>query len=51
MELSQVTHLNLYNNNVTAIEGLGRFNNLLRLTLRSNNLKSLEGLEEAYNLR
>ncbi len=45
------THLNLWNNDVAKIENLGKFPNLMRLTLRSNEIRSLRGLNEARSLR
>lgn len=45
--LDKVTHINLWHNDVSRIEGLAKYPNLLRLTLRSNDLSSLRGVEEA----
>ena len=47
----QVTHLNVYNNDITRISGLHLFPSLLRITLRSNDLVSLDGIQYAPNLR
>ena len=45
--LPRVTHINLWNNDVSRIEGLEKYPNLLRLTLKSNDLTSLKGIEVA----
>jgi hypothetical protein len=50
-EQFDTTHLNLWNNDVSKIEGLHKFPNLLRLTLRSNEIKNLRGVSDARNLR
>jgi len=45
--LGRVTHINLWNNDITRIEGLEKYPNLLRLTLKSNDLRSVRGIEAA----
>ena len=50
-EQFDTTHVNLWNNDISKIEGLNKFPNLLRLTLRSNEIKNLYGVSEARNLR
>ena len=50
-EQFDTTHLNLWNNDISQIEGLHKFPNLLRLTLRSNEVKTLNGVADAHNLR
>ena len=50
-EQFDTTHLNLWNNDISKIEGLNKFPNLLRLTVSSNELKNLYGVSDAKNLR
>ena len=50
-ELLTTTHLNLFNNDIARIENLGKFPNLLRLTVRSNEIEELSGLSECPTLR
>jgi len=51
VNIFNTTHLNLWNNDVATIQNLGKFPNLMRLTLRSNEIRSLRGLNEARCLR
>lgn len=48
---SAVSHANFYWNDIARIEGLGRFPNLLRLTLSGNHLTNVVGLEACPHLR
>ena len=50
-QMFDTTHLNLWNNDISVIEGLSKFPNLLRLTLRSNEIKNLYGVSDCKNLR
>ena len=50
-EYLSTSHLNLWNNDISKIEGLKKFPNLLRLTLSSNELKNLRGINESSSIR
>ena len=50
-EYFSTSHLNLWNNDISKIEGLKKFPNLLRLTLSSNELKNLRGINDSSSIR
>ncbi len=51
MQDPSAIHVNFFNNDITRLDGLGKWPRLMRLTLRKNNLTTLQGIEQAPALQ